>query len=170
MKTLTKMHWLLAQVKPNSGPIAERNLNRQGFTTLLPMERKTQRHKGQLKSIRAPYFPGYIFVGIDARSSPWRAIRSTYGVSKLVSFGLQPALVPPEIIDELLSHCGPEGFMENYVQLAEGDNVQITHGPLTDFFAKVEKLAPDERAWLLIDIMGKETRSLLRLADLKRTG
>lgn len=170
MKTLTEMHWLLAQIKPNSGPQAERNLNRQGFTTLLPMERKTQRHRGQLRSVRAPYFPGYIFVGLGPTSSPWRAIRSTYGISNLVSFGLQPAMVPPEIIDDLLYHCGPDGCMQNHVQLAEGDKVQITHGPLTNFFARVEKLAPDERAWLLIDIMGKETRSLLKRADLQRTG
>ena len=170
MKTLTKMHWLLAQVKPNSGPLAERNLNRQGFETFLPMERKTRRYKGQLKPVRIPYFPGYIFVRLESTSADWTAIRSTYGVSRLVAFGLQPAIVPPEIMNELLKCCGPDGFIENYVELEEGDKVQITHGPLTDFFAKIEKLAPDERAWLLIDIMGKETRTLLKVTDLERTG
>ena len=170
METQTETQWLLAQVKPNSGAIAERNLNRQGFETLLPMERKTRRYRGQLKSVRAPYFPGYIFVRLDSTEAEWTAIRSTYGVSNLVAFGLQPAIVPPEIIDELLNCCSPDGFIENYVELGEDDKVQITHGPLTDFFAKVEKLVPDERAWLLIDIMGKETRSLLKLSDLRRTG
>jgi transcriptional antiterminator RfaH len=161
--------WFVAQLKPNCGPIAERNLNRQGFRSFLPMERRTRRRNGRLKSIRSPYFPGYIFVGVDAHSTPSRAINSTYGISRLISFGLQAAPVPSEIMEALLSSCDSEGCIQNFVQVAEGDEVQICDGPFTSFIGRIEKLAPDERAWLLIDIMGKATRSLIRRADVRRT-
>lgn len=162
--------WFVAQLKPNCGPIAERNLNRQGFRSFLPMERRIKRRKGQLKSIKSPYFPGYIFVGVDARSTSSRAINSTYGISRLISFGLQPAPVPYEIMDSLLNSCDSEGCIQNFAQMAEGDEVEICDGPFASFLGKIEKLAPDERAWLLIDIMGKATRSLIRRADIRRTG
>lgn len=118
-------------------------------------------------SVKAPFFPGYIFVGIDAASSPWSAIRSSHGVSRLIGFGVHPATVPAHIIEELMRCCGSDGCVENYNQVSEGDTVKITHGPLTDFVGRVDKLAPNERAWVLIDIMGKATRSSLQLADLE---
>ena len=162
--------WFLAQVKPNCSSIAERNLLRQGFTTFLPLERRTRKKSGQLRQVKAPYFPGYIFVRDDVQASPWRAIQSTYGVSRIVSFGIRPAPVPPEIMEELLERCDFEGCIQRTDKFAEGDEVQICNGPLTDFTGLIEKMAPDERAWLLIDIMGKATRSLVSCADLGRTG
>lgn len=169
MNSTPPLHWLLAQLKPNCGEIAERNLMRQGFTTFLPLERKTRRSRGRLKSVKSPYFPGYLFVGVDAKSLPWRAINSTYGISRLVSFGLQPAPVPKNIMDELLGYCGPDGCIEDLTPISEGDEVQVRDGPLASFTGKIEKLAPNERAWLLIDIMGKATRSLVRRSDVRRS-
>lgn len=162
--------WFLAQLKPNCGSIAERNLARQGFTTFLPLERLTKRKNGQLRQVKAPYFPGYIFVRDDLHASPWRAIQSTYGVSRLVRFGIRPAPVPSTIMEELLECCDPEGCIQRLEQFADGDEVQVTNGPLASFTGIIDKMAPDERAWLLIDIMGRATRSLVSRADLRRTG
>lgn len=169
MTSTPPLRWFLAQFKPNCGSIAERNLMRQGFRTFLPLERKTRRHRDRLSSVKSPYFPGYMFVGVDAHASPWRAIHSTYGISRLVSFGLQPAPVPPKIMEELLGCCDPDGCIENLSPLSEGDAVQVRDGPLASFTGKIEKLATNERAWLLIDIMGKATRSLVRRGDVRRS-
>ena len=163
--------WFLAQLKPNCGSIAERNLTRQGFTTFLPLERTTKRKNGQLKEAKTPYFPGYIFVRDAAHAAPWRAIHSTYGVARLVSFGASPTPVPPEIMAELLECCDREGCIQQRLeQFADGDEVEVCNGPLANFTGIIERIAPDKRAWLLIDIMGKATRSLVRRADLRRTG
>jgi len=34
----------------------------------------------------------------------------------------------------------------------------MTHGPFADFVAEVEKIDPDRRVWVLLDIMGGKTR------------
>ncbi|WP_226698685.1 transcription termination/antitermination protein NusG [Qipengyuania gaetbuli] len=167
MNSTSPSAWFLAQLKPNCGSIAERNLAQQGFATFLPMERRTKNKNGQLIQVKVPYFPGYIFVRDDARASPWRAIHSTYGISRLVSFGARPAPVPPEIINQLLECCDSHGCIQRLDQFAVGDEVQVCDGPLVNFTGIVDKLAPAERAWLLIDIMGKATRSLVRCADLR---
>lgn len=42
--------------------------------------------------------------------------------------------------------------------LSPGDQVAMTHGPFADFVAEVEKIDPDRRVWVLLDIMGGKTR------------
>ena len=39
-----------------------------------------------------------------------------------------------------------------------GDQVTLTKGPFANFVAEVEKIAPDRRIWVLMEIMGGQTR------------
>lgn len=160
-------HWLLTQVKPNSASIAKRNLERQGFKCSLPLDRRTRRPRGQPTPVKTPFFPGYLFVSIASDDAPWRAIRSTYGVGKLVSFGLEPAIVPEELIGELKSRCNDEGCVREHIDFLERDKVEISHESLASFFGIVEKLAATERAWVLIDMMGQSIRSSIPRSDLR---
>ena len=79
--------WFLAQIKPNCATIANRNLRRQGFETFLPMEEETRQRSGKFVTTKRPLFPGYIFVAFDANRGHLRSVNSTYGITKLVSFG-----------------------------------------------------------------------------------
>jgi len=97
--------WFLAQLKPNSVKIAERNLKRQGFRTFLPVEEVTKRAKSKFVTAERPMFPGYIFVSFDVTQGGWRAINSTNGITRLVSFGKDPAPVPLYIISGLMLRC-----------------------------------------------------------------
>ena len=57
--------WFLAQLKPNSHRIAERNLARQGVRTFLPLQEETKRARGRFTTQMRPLFPGYLFVAFD---------------------------------------------------------------------------------------------------------
>jgi transcriptional antiterminator RfaH len=159
--------WFLAQLKPNSAKIAERNLQRQDFQTFLPMEEKTKRVLGKFKTALQPLFPGYIFVAFNTSSSGWRAVNSTVGVTRLVSFGKDPAPVPPEIISQLLLRCDPEGKLMPAKLLNPGDKVRLASGPFADFTATVEKIAPNQRIWVLMEIMGGQRRIAVPAGGLK---
>lgn len=150
--------WFLAQLKPNSVKIAERNLKRQGFTTFLPVEEVTKRAKSKFVTAERPMFPGYIFVSFDVSKGGWRAINSTNGITRLVSFGKDPAPVPLDIISGLMLRCDAQGKLIPPKLLNPGDQVAMTHGPFADFVAEVEKIDPDRRVWVLLDIMGGKTR------------
>lgn len=159
--------WYLAQVKPNSAAIAQRNLERQALHVFCPLERVTRACGGKFVGATRPFFPGYLFVQVRGGAAPWRAIASTLGVSRLVSFGPSPAPVPSEIVEELQRHCDEDGCMRSLTEMAVGDEIRIAHGPLADFWGRIEKLGPDQRAWVLLDIMGKETRVLVPRGDLR---
>lgn len=159
--------WYLAQLKPNCAGIAQRNLARQGFAVFLPLERTTRRQGKRLVTVRRPYFPGYVFVGTHGAASPWRAIQSTQGIARLVRFGIEPAPVPRALVAELQQACDAEGCIALQAALTAGDNVHITHGPFASFIGQVENCAPEDRAWVLIDVMGQATRVSLPRRDLR---
>lgn len=159
--------WFLAQIKPNCAQIADRNLTRQGFRTFLPMEETTQKRNGRFVPARRPVFPGYIFVSFDAARGLWRKIHSTYGITRLVSFGHDPAGVPPGIVSDLMQRCDASGKLLPAEEFGPGDRVRMTNGPFADFVATIEKLAPDRRVWVLIEFMGGQTRAAVAADQLR---
>ena len=150
--------WFLAQVKPNCSHIAQRNLKRQGYQTFLPLEGVTQQRRGQFVTITRPLFPGYIFVAFDAARGLWRSVNATYGITHLVSFGSAPASVPQGLVSRLMKRCGDDGTLLPPKRLQPGDSVVLTRGAFANFVAEVEAITPDRRVWILMDIMGGQTR------------
>ena len=158
--------WYLAQIKPNSHRIAERNLLRQGFAIFLPHHQETRRQRGAFVTKPRPLFPGYLFVLLDMTGAGWRAVNSTLGVARLVSFGNMPTPVPEGLVEELSARCDADGNLHVSRALSPGDEVTLSQGPFADFVATVEKLDPDKRVWLLLEVMGRRTRIALDAKDL----
>lgn len=150
--------WFLAQLKPNSAQIAARNLGRQGFRTFLPMEEATQQRNSRFVTKVQPVFPGYIFVALDVAQGLWRKVNATTGVTKLVSFGTAPASVPNELVTELQARCDANGRYQQQKALQPGDQVTLTTGPFANAVAEIDQVAPDRRVWVLLEIMGRQTR------------
>lgn len=150
--------WFLAQTKPNSHRVAERNLGRQGFKTFLPLQEETKRVRGNFSTQMRPLFPGYLFVAFDVEIGGWRAVNSTYGITRLVNFGKQPTPVPLDLVSTLMLRCDREGKLMPPKLLEPGDEVMVTKGPFAEFIAKIESIAPDRRVWVLMEIMGGGTR------------
>ncbi|MDA0361799.1 MAG: transcriptional activator RfaH [Proteobacteria bacterium] len=150
--------WFILQVKPNSHRLAERNLNRQGFESFLPLH-KISKHKYNryIEDLR-PLFPGYMFVAFDPESGSWRQINSTIGVSKLISFGDQPSQIPLDLISGLMARCSSDGKLLPPNQLNKGDAVKLLTSPFANYIAKVETIDPDQRVWVLMELMGRVTR------------
>jgi transcriptional antiterminator RfaH len=150
--------WFLAQLKPNCARIADKHLTRQGFQTFLPLEEETRQRGGKFVTADWPLFPGYIFVAFDAARGLWRQVNSTYGITRLVSFGKEPAPVPLDLVSQIMLRCDADGKLLPTKVLKPGDQVALTTGPFANFVAEVEKIAPDRRVWVLMEIMGGQKR------------
>lgn len=159
--------WFLAQVRPNADHVARRNLERQGFSTFQPLETRTLVRRSKLVDVLRPFFAGYVFVTYPSTSVPWSLVNSTYGVSRLVKFGNRPAIVPDSVMSDLLGACDPNGVISVQPAVAIGDNVEVIRGPLANFVGHVQRLAPDQRAMILLDILGKQTRVVVPTANLR---
>ena len=160
--------WFLAQFKPNCHKIAQRNLQRQKFQTFLPLHEETRRKAGRFTTTLQPLFTGYMFVAFDASKGGWRAINSTYGITRLVSFGDDPQPVPLDLISRLMLRCDEDSKLLPPRILKLGDAVEISGGPFAEFVATVEKVSPDQRVWVLLELMGRTMRVAVRPDALRR--
>ncbi|MBR9843521.1 MAG: transcriptional activator RfaH, partial [Rhodobacteraceae bacterium] len=128
---------------------------------------ETRERNGKFVTTTRPLFPGYIFVAFDVDRGLWRSVNSTYGVTQLVSFGREPAAVPQDLVTQLMLRCDTKGKLLAPERLQPGDQVALTKGPFANFVAEVEKIETDRRVWVLMDIMGGETRVAVREDQLR---
>jgi len=151
-------NWYLIQFKRNSHRIAERNLNRQGFKTFLPLQNFTAKHGSKFSTNIKPLFPGYMFVNIKSDGVPWHRINSTIGVYRLICHDGLPRRVPDAVVSGLISRCDRFGKLLPSTLIRRGDCVEIESGALANFIATVESIDSNKRVWMLMDIMGQTTR------------
>jgi hypothetical protein len=68
--------WFLVHTLPHNERRAELHLGAQGFRTHFPTIEKTIRHARQLRTVRAPLFPRYIFLILDLGRDRWLSVGS----------------------------------------------------------------------------------------------
>ncbi len=157
--TIVGKSWYLVYSKPRGEHQALTNLERQGYRCYLPMLRATRKVKGRLVASVEPMFPRYLFISLDTSNDNWAPIRSTFGVTRLVRFGLEPAVVPDALIQLLMDRENDEGLLAPPRRSFEkGDRVRIFEGPFKDYEAIFLASNSNERVVVLLEILGKESR------------
>ena len=113
----------------------------------------------------APLFPRYLFVSVDQATQRWHSIRSTVGITRLVTNGDVPAIVPQAIIDGLRRREDADGFvqLERRARFASGDKVRVLEGAFCDHLGLFEGMSGQERVAILLDLLGRKVRVLLEL-------
>jgi transcriptional antiterminator RfaH len=149
--------------------LAMTNLNRQGFECYMPMLKmeKMRRHKATL--VEEPMFPRYLFIRLDTSGSgpSWSPIRSTLGVSQLVRFGGQPALVDSKLI-ELLRTREQVGQPERLFK--SGEKVVVADGPFAGIEAIFKTADAESRSMILLEMLSKPVAMRIETARLRKTG
>ena len=150
------MHWYLIHTKPRLEKTALENLERQNYRCYLPMLMAEKLRKGQLTLTQEPLFPRYLFIQLETGLSAlsWSPIRSTKGVSRLVSFGNEPAKVPDALVEALKSH---EAVLQQQpvALFTEGERVQVTQGPFAGVEGIYQMTDGERRVMVLIELMSK---------------
>ena len=155
--------WYVVHTKPRQEGRALENLQNQGFTCFLPTMQVQKLRNQRVQVVTEPMFSRYLFIQLDDQSQNWGPIRSTLGVSKLVSFGPQPAKVPPEFV-AFLQEAPPETLARMF---APGDTVQVAAGPLQGLEGKYLAHDGETRAFVLIELLGQPQRLRMEMETLR---
>lgn len=152
--------WYVAQTHPRAEPQAIGHLRRQGFEVYLPQYRKTRRHARRLERVKAPLFPGYLFVALDVARERWRSIRSTVGVRGLICEGETPVAVPDGVVDDIRAREDADGLIDVPARAAftQGEPLRILDGPLRDQIGLFECASDGDRIVLLLNLLGRQVR------------
>jgi transcriptional antiterminator RfaH len=165
------VHWYVVHTHPHAEAKAEAHLRRQGFKTYLPRYRRSLRHARRSEVVFAPLFPRYIFVAMDTARQRWRAIQSTLGVSRLVSFGETPATLKDRVIEQIKSQETEDGLVRipQRSAFAPGERIRVCNGPLESCLGLFEDITDNERVTVLLDLLGRRARVILNLSSVAAT-
>jgi transcriptional antiterminator RfaH len=159
--------WIVLFTQPQKECVVQGILAGRGLESYLPTVRPTQFRTNRRHAI--PLFPRYLFVHVDCAIVAKSSLLWTPGVVNVVSFGGEPAVVDPHVIDlikersALLCEHGYGGFKH-------GDRVRITRGPLKHLEGIFDKpMSASDRVRILIDMLGRTTVCEIEAGALERS-
>jgi len=165
-------HWYVAYTQLRMERWARSNLWERGVEVYLPMYQKRRRHARRTEWISAPLFPRYVFVNADLAVVGARAIASARGVVNIVSYGSEPAVVRPSIIEDIREREDADGVIRlEYERVYKrGEAVQICGGPFLNRHALFETHGDADRVVVLLNLLGRQTRVQIARENLSPAG
>ncbi|WP_413458831.1 transcription/translation regulatory transformer protein RfaH [Herbaspirillum huttiense] len=165
------MHWHLVHTKPKQELCALENLQRQGYRGYLPTIKIEKVRHGKAVTVPEPLFPRYLFVQVNdnyfgTNCSP---IRSTKGVSRLVTFGSAAAKVDDSLISQI-RELEQSANTSTPTPFDTGEEVMIVNGPFGGLRGIFDIHDGERRVIVLIDLLSKTVRVNLPATSLRKVG
>ena len=113
--------WYLVHTKVRQERCAQENLEPRGYTCFLPQVRAEKLRRRALVVVEEPLFPRYLFIRLDAglEAKGWSPIRSTLGVTRLVTFGSQPAKLSDSLVGAIRARTEDAGAPKEFFELGQ---------------------------------------------------
>jgi transcriptional antiterminator RfaH len=151
--------WYVVQTLPHAEEKAMRHLANQDFVAYLPRYRRRVRHARRTESVLRPLFPSYLFVRLDPQQCRWRSINGTLGVRQILTDGGVPLRVHDRIVDEVKAREDETGVVKlSQPSFVRGQKVRLLEGPLADVNGLFEEMRDENRAVLLVSLLGRKVR------------
>lgn len=150
--------------------VAERGLEREVITALVPAEQVTTQTKTGKGTRKRIFFPGYILIQMKLTDQTWALIRRTSGVTGFVGSGNTPTPLSDAEVQVILDQLeGRTPHLEVQIDFTEGDVVNITSGPFANFTGVVEEIYPDRRKCkVMVTVFGRATAVELDIAEVAK--
>jgi transcriptional antiterminator RfaH len=161
------LRWFLIFTKPAGENAAKQNLERQGFRVYYPRLVRPALYRGRWVDRIVALFPRYLFVQLDVVRQSMAPLRSTVGVANVVRFGNDAAVVPDLLVDDLLRRADPVSGLHRLSArrpFAPGDRVNVIAGAFEGLCGIFERDAGEERAVILLALLGRCTPVCVRSA------
>ena len=141
---------------------------------LIPMEQVVEMVKGEKKTSKRKFFPGYVLVQMEMNDRTWHLVKGTPKVTGFVGNAKRPEEVPSVKDVEVQRLIGQisEGTLKPKpkVQFEEGDQVRVVDGPFANFNGTVEEVKPDKgKVRVLVSIFGRATPVELDFMQVEKT-
>ena len=165
-------NWLLLQVKPRQEIRALENLERQQGECYCPLIQVKKLRRGKRIQVEEALFPGYLFIKFNPHKSnlTYTTIRSSRGVSKIVTFGSDPIKVPEALILKI------KDFEKGHVPILsapslpqKGDAVIIVDGPFKGLQCVYSQMDGQQRSIVLISLLHQQTPISLANTHIQKT-
>ena len=126
---------------------------------IVPEETVVELVRGQKKTSKRKFFPGYILVKMKLNDDAWHLIKNTPKITGFVGDKRNPSPVSENEILRMTNRIS-EGASrpKPKVSFSEGENVRVVDGPFLNFNGVIEEVSPEKgKVKVLVSIFGRST-------------
>src|ERR1035437_6841174 len=126
---------------------------------IVPEENVVELVKGQKRTTKRRFFPGYILVQMLLSNETWHIVKDTPKITGFVGDKVKPVPVPAAEVAKMTNriHEG-QSKPRPKVSFTEGENVRVVDGPFSNFNGVVEAVNQDKgKVKVLVSIFGRST-------------
>ena len=163
--------WYVVSTQSRGEEKAAFHLRRQGFEIYLPRYLKRRSHARRIDWLPAPMFPRYLFTQYNAEKNNWVHVKSTRGVSHVITFGENLTEVPNSVIDYLKSKVDDNDVLKLQTTrktFQKGDELVIKQGVFQGKDATFLSMSGKERVRVLLSLMNQITIADISEQNLER--
>lgn len=138
---------------------------------LIPEEQVVEVVKGEKRTSKRKFFPGYILVRMVLNDETWHIVRGTARITGFVGGGgNKPTPISDEEVARMTAQI-KEGAAKPKprIKFEEGENVRVVSGPFANFQGFVDEVRPDkEKVRVMVQVFGRATPVELDYTQLEK--
>jgi transcriptional antiterminator NusG len=126
---------------------------------LIPEEDVVELKKGEKKTTKRKFFPGYILVKMELNDDTWHLVKNTPKVTGFIGANERPTPIPDADVEVLKTRID-EGTLKPKpkFQFEVGDHIRVIDGPFTNFDGVVDEVKPEKgKLRVIVSIFGRST-------------
>ena len=142
-------NWIVVRSKPRSEKIAYAQLKEKEIEAYLPLLKERRKWSDRKKWVEFPLFSSYLFAKIEIKNSIF--VLQTHGVSSLVKFGEEIAIVQDEVVNAIKLAIDGGYQLTPAEYFIAGNAVEVIEGPMRGVKGIVAQLKGKDRLVIKID-------------------
>lgn len=137
---------------------------------LIPEENVVEVVKGEKRTSKRKFFPGYILVRMELNDETWHIVKDTPKITGFVGGGTTPPSISDDEVARMTQQI-KEGAAKPKpkIRFEEGENVRVVSGPFANFQGFVDEVRPDkEKVRVMVQVFGRATPVELDYTQLEK--
>jgi len=138
---------------------------------LIPEETVVEMVKGEKRTSKRKYFPGYIIVRMELTDETWHIVRGTPKITGFVGGEKRPPPISDEEVAKMTQQI-KEGATKPKPRISfdEGENVRVVSGPFANFSGYVDEVMEDkEKLRVMVHVFGRATPVVLDYGSVEKS-
>ncbi len=134
----------------------------------IPEESVTEVVKGQRRTSKRKFLPGYILVKMDLDDEVWHIVKNTSKITGFVGAGSMPTPIPDEDVGRMIGQAQNEKPKPKFT-FEEGESVRVINGPFSNFSGTVSDVRSEkEQVQVLVSVFGRSTPVWLSFENVEK--
>lgn len=126
---------------------------------VVPEENVVELVKGQKRTSKRRFFPGYMLVQMNLTNESWHIVKNTPRITGFVGDKLKPVPIPEVEVMKMTNRIAEgQAKPRPRVSFEAGESVRVIDGPFSNFSGTIEDVNHDKgKVKVLVGIFGRST-------------